>query len=50
MPYEDAPERVVFDSQGKEVWRGDFGAIRNQWHPSGAASFKMGVGGQEKDR
>lgn len=46
MRHEDFPEKVVFGSHGKEAWRGD----RNQWHLSGAASFNMGVGGQEKDR
>jgi hypothetical protein len=51
MPYEDATEKVVFGSHGKEVWRGDYdGAMRNQCHLTGVASFNMGVGGQEKDR
>lgn len=50
MPYEDAQEKAVFDSQGKEAWRGHPGAMRNQWHLSGAVSFNMGVGGQEQEQ
>ena len=50
MPYEDVPEKTVFDSQEKEAWRGDHGAMRNQWHLSGVVSIIMGVDGQEKDR
>jgi hypothetical protein len=50
MPYEDATEKAVFGSHGKEVWRGDYdGAMRKQWHLSGVISIIMGVGGQEKD-
>lgn len=51
MEYEEFPEKTAFGSHGKEAWRGDYdGAMRNQWHLSGAASFNMGVGGQGKDR
>jgi hypothetical protein len=50
MPYEDAPKKAVYDSQGKEAWRGDDGAMRNPCHLSEAASFNMGVGGQEQEK
>jgi hypothetical protein len=50
MPYEDVPEKAVFQSQGKETGRGDHGAMRNQGHLTGAASFNMGVGGQEHEK
>ena len=50
MAYEVASEKIVFGSQTTEAWRSDPGPMGNQWHLSGAASFNMGVGGQEKDR
>lgn len=39
MSYEDVPEKAVFDSQEKEAWRGDHGAMRNQWHLSESQSL-----------